>query len=476
MIPRNFLCFILACSLWASGCRHSGPVPPEGPLQGQVRDLETIRESGKLRALIAYSATSYFLYKGQTMGYEYEMLTRLADHLDLELELQIADNLDEMLDILEKGEVDLVAHGMAITAKRQERVAFTDYLYLTKQMLVQRKPDNWRSLTLDQIRARLVQDPVELIGDTVSVRRNSSYLARLENLSREIGGAIHIDTLRGRYSTDEIIKMVVDRKIRYTLADRNLARINASHYPILDVSVPVSFSQRIGWAVSRQAPALRNAINDWIAWEKKRDDYYVIYNKYFRNRRSFSRRVKSPFYSLNKGQISPYDAEIKAEARELGWDWKLLASVVYQESRFNPEATSWTGALGLMQLMPETAEELGISNRADALQSLSGGTRYLRQLYSRFGEVQDSLQRIKFTLAAYNCGYNHVEDARNLAAAKGLDRNTWDLNVDSMLLALKSPENYQKEMVRHGYVRGEEPYRYVRQIFERYEHYNSLAR
>ncbi|MDG1571546.1 transporter substrate-binding domain-containing protein [Robiginitalea sp. M366] len=460
--------------LWAGSCRNPKTAP--APVVTPVADLPDIQARGTLRALIAYSATSYFLYRGQTMGYEYEMLKRLANDLGLELELQVADNLDQMLDILEKGEVDLVAHGMAVTRERQKHVAFTDYLYLTKQMLVQRKPRNWRNLNLDQIRGQLVQDPVELIGDTVSVRKNSSYLERLDNLSREIGGAIHIDTLGGHYSTDEIIKMVVDRKIKYTVADRNLARINASHYPILDVSVPVSFSQRIAWAVPRDAPHFLAAINNWIAREKKQNDYYVIYNKYFKNRRSFSRRVKSPFYSLNEGRISPFDEAIKAEARELGWDWRLLASVIYQESRFDPEATSWTGAQGLMQLMPATAAELGVEDRTDAEQSLDGGTRYLRQLYNRFNGVQDSLQRIKFALAAYNCGYEHVEDARNLAQEEGLDRNAWDRNVDSMLLALKSPENYQREVVRYGYVRGEEPYRYVQQIFERYEHYASLAR
>ena len=353
-------------------------------------------------------------------------------------------------------------------------MAFADYLYLTKQVLVQRKPDNWRKLTLDQIRDLLILDPIELIGDTVSVRKNSSYLERVHNLSREIGGDIILDTLEGKRSTDEIIKMVVDNKIKYTFADQNLARINASHYPTLDVSVPVSFSQRIAWAVPKENPGLLKAINRWLAREKEGTDFYVIYNKYFKNRRSFERRVKSPFYSLNEGRISPFDPLIKEQARELGWDWRLLASVVYQESRFDPEATSWTGAKGLMQLMPSTAEELGVLDRGNAAESLQGGARYLRALYERFNAVPDSLQRIKFALASYNCGFQHVDDARKLAEVKGLDKNRWDQNVDSMLLALRSPENYHNEIVTHGYVRGDEPYRYVNQIFDRYSHYASF--
>ena len=438
------------------------------------RDLEEIRSEGKLRALVAYSATGYFLYKGQPMGYEYELLKRLAEHLNLELEVRVVQDLDQMLEILQNGQVDLVAHGLAITRERKEEVAFTDYLYLTKQVLVQRKPANWRSMTLDQIRATLVQDPVDLIGDTVSVRKNSSYLNRLENLSREIGGTIVIDTLEGNLSTDEIIKMVVDKRIKYTVADWNLAHINASSYPILDVSVPVSFSQRIGWAVRKNARGLQAALDAWIAQEKKSDEFYYIYNKYFENRRSFNRRIRSEFYSLAEGRISPYDSLIQTQAAALGWDWRLLASQVYQESRFDANATAWTGARGLMQLMPSTAEELGVSDPSQPEQSLEGGVRYLHQLRGAFEEIPDSLQQIKFTLAAYNCGLGHVQDARRLAATRGLDPDRWDQNVDQMILALSYPKNYYNEVVQYGYLRGVEPYRYVKQIFERYAHYESL--
>ena len=123
-----------------------------------------------------------------------------------------------------------------------------------------------------------MQYPIELIGDTVSVRKNSSYFKRLLNLSKEIGGDIVIDSLEGSLSTDEIIKQVVDKKIKYTVADGNLAGIHASQYPILDISVPLSFSQRIAWAVRKESPVLLEAINNWIDEEKKTPDYYVIYS------------------------------------------------------------------------------------------------------------------------------------------------------------------------------------------------------
>ncbi len=264
---------LIICCLFLSACQMKKPDLNEATVS---RDFDEIVADGKLKVLIAYSATSYFLYRGQTMGYEYDLLKRLAKQLNLELELKVSRNLDEMLDELKNGNVDLVAHGMAVTQERKKEVAFIDYLYLTKQMLVQRKPDDWRKLTLDKINESMIQDPIALIGDTVSVRKNSSYFKRLLNLSKEIGGDIVIDTLKGTLSTDEIIKQVVDKKIKYTVADGNLARINASHYPILDVSIPVSFSQRIAWAVRSDSPKLLEKINDWIEEEKKGSDYYFI--------------------------------------------------------------------------------------------------------------------------------------------------------------------------------------------------------
>ena len=244
---------LIICCLCLSACQTKKTDIKEATIS---RDFDEIVADGKLKVLIAYSATSYFLYRGQTMGYEYELLNRLAKKLDLELELKVSRNLDEMLDELNNGDVDMVAHGLAITQERKKEVAFIDYLYLTKQVLVQRKPTNWRKLTVDNIKASMIQDPIELIGDTVSVRKNSSYLKRLQNLSKEIGGQIIIDSLEGSLSTDEIIKQVVDKKIKYTVADGNLARINASHYLILDVSIPVSFSQRISWAVRKSCLAV----------------------------------------------------------------------------------------------------------------------------------------------------------------------------------------------------------------------------
>ncbi len=467
----GFLIFLSACeSQPENNVKSSG----DETEMVNARTLEKIRNKGKLTALTTYSGTSYFLYRGQAMGFEYDLLKRFADHLDVELEVIVSKNIDSLLTEVNNAEIDLVAHGITITSDRKEEVNFTDYLYLTHQVLVQRKPENWRNMKWSAIEKKLVHDAIELIGDTVSVRENSSYFKRLKNLSKEIGGEIHIDTLPGHLSTDEIIKMVVDGKIKYTVADDNIARINASYYHSLDIDVPISFSQRIAWAVSPRSPELLAEVNDWLAEMKDEVDYYVIYNKYFKNRRNFRKRIQSDFYSLTNNSISQYDELIKENSETVGWDWRLVASQIYQESRFDPKANSWAGAGGLMQIMPAVAEELGVENRMNPEQSIRGGTKFLKRLWDNFEEIEDSVQRIKFSLASYNCGYYHVLDARTLAEMNNLDPNRWDDNVEKMILELSYPDNYNKEGIKYGYVRGIEPYTYVRQIFERYNHYTEF--
>ena len=438
------------------------------------RDLETVKKEGVLKVLTTYSSTSYFLYRGQTMGYEYELLQGFAEYLGVKLDIQISNNLDGLLDDLNNGDVDLVAHGIAITNQRKKEVHFTDYLYLTHQVLVQKKPDNWRKIGWSKVQKSLIHDAIELIGDTVSVRKNSSYMQRLQNLSNEMGGQIYIDTLPGNLSTNKIIELVVKGEIKYTVADNNLASINASYYPILDISVPISFSQRIAWAVRPDSPELEKAINDWLHEFKKSVDYYVIYNKYFKNNRSFKARERSDYLSLNTNKISKYDNLIKTYAEKMGWDWRLLAALIYQESNFDPHKKSWAGASGLMQIMPNTANAMGIKNRSNPEESVKGGTEYLTKIYNKFELIKDSVQRIKFTLAAYNCGYNHIFDSQNLAEEEHLKTDVWDDNVAEMILKLSYREFYSKPVVKYGYVRGREPYNYVEQIFERYENYKQF--
>jgi len=252
------------------GCQSNSEINEEKEVSERFsRDLQDIKESGKLKALTIYSGTTYFLYKGRPMGFEYELLKRMAKDLDVELEMVVAKDENNLIKLLQEGEGDIIAYGYTITKDRKRKINFTTPLYLSHQVLIQKKPENWRRMKLHEIKNQLVTNATELINDTISVKRNSSYASRIKNLSSELGGPIIIDTLKGTLSTDKIIKKVVDGDIKFTIADENIAFINSSYYPILDISTSLSLSQRIGWAVRKRDTNLLAAVNQWLERAKK---------------------------------------------------------------------------------------------------------------------------------------------------------------------------------------------------------------
>lgn len=470
----KILSAILVLCLSLAGCQNTKNSTDQSLEKTIHRDLKQIKKDSTLNVITLYNSTSYFLYRGKTMGFEYEMAERLAKNLNVELNIKVANSFEDVFTMLQSGEGDIVAYGLSITEPRKKKVAFTDYLYLTHQVLVQRRPKNWRQLPGYKIDKQLIKDPIELIGDTVYVRKNTSYYARLQNLQKEIGGKIYIKIVGGNKTTDDIINMVVDGEIDYTIADYNLASVNKTFHPILDIGTDVSFSQRIAWAVRKNSPELLKAVNTWVDTSKKKDFYYVLYNKYFKNKKRYRRQIASNLFSKNEGKISPYDKIIRKNSQKLGWDWRLVCSLVYQESRFKNTDKSWTGAGGLMQIMPATAKELGVKNIDDPADNIRGGTKYLHRLYKRFAMVSDSIQRIKFTMAAYNCGFGHVRDAQRLAEKLGKNPGRWDDNVEESILKLRKRKYFTQSEVHYGVVRGSEPYNYVRDIFSRYQHYKGL--
>ena len=438
-------------------------------------DLDEIKNRGRLIAIVDNSSTSYFIYKGQPMGYEYELLNLLAEDLEVDLEIVITSDLEEAFEKLNKGEGDIIAHNLTVTKERQEFLDFTLHHNEVKQVLVQRKPKNWRDLKLHQIEEKLIRNPLDLGGKKVLVRKASAYYSRLQNLSEEIGEDIDVVEDLGDVETEEMIRKVAEGEIELTVADEDVARLNAVYYPNLDVKTEISFPQKVAWGVRKNSPELLNAVNDWISRMRKTTDYYVIYNKYFKNRSGMRKLANSTYSSINGNQISPYDKHIKEAATKLDWDWRLLAAIVYQESKFNPEAESWMGASGLMQLMPETAEIFGAEDPQDPRQNIMAGANYLKWLDDFWqDEIPDPEERVKFVLASYNVGQGHVLDARKLASKFGKDPQVWEENVETYLNLKSDPKYYTDPVVKLGYCRGSEPVSYVKSIMRRAVRYKQL--
>ncbi|MDF9795453.1 membrane-bound lytic murein transglycosylase F [Catalinimonas alkaloidigena] len=438
-------------------------------------DLPEIKERGTLIALTTYSPTSYFLYRGKTMGFEYELMQRFAESLALDLEIKVAEDIDELTNMLRSGEGDIIAHNLTITPSRQEQMAFTVPLRQVEQRLVQQMPEGWKDMEKEEIEAVLLRDTSQLAGKKIYVRKNSSYYERLKELSENIKGQVKVRKASGTKETGALIAEVAEGLIDYTLADNNIAEITQTLHENVDVQLPVSEQQDIAWAVRTSSPELLEEVNQWLNKIQRTATFNVIYNRYFKNKRKFRERHEYEYSSLARtGKISEFDSLLQQYADSLGWDWRLLASQAFQESRFQIRARSWAGARGLMQVMPRTAQSFGVTNLNDPEQNLQAGIAYLNHLNEFWSHIPDESQKVKFMLASYNAGPYHVEDAQRLAAKLGKDSLVWDNNVEDCILLKAQKEYYRDAVVKYGYCRGLEPYKYVKEITSRYNRYVDL--
>ena len=437
--------------------------------------IEKIKKRGKIVAITGFNAYSYFIYKGRTMGYEYELLQRFAKTLGVDVEIKVSKDIDEMFRMLENGEGDLIAFNLTVTGSRKEKADFTISLNTTHQVLVQRKPDNWRKLNLDQINRKLIKNPLNLEYKSVHVRKGSVYKERLENLSDEIGGHIDIVDAADSLSIEDLIEKVAKGEIDFTISDENVAQLNKAYHSNLDIDTHISFPQKIGWAVKKGSTDFLEELNSWIEEFKQKLDYYVIYDRYYKYRSYYKARRSSKYFLSESGGISKYDHLIKEYADSIDWDWRLLASLIFQESKFKPDVKSWAGAVGLMQLLPETAKAHGAEDILDPEQNLQAGVDYIKwldQYWSNY--IENEEERIKFILASYNIGFGHIEDARRLAEKHGANPNVWTKNVAEFLLKKSKPKYYNDDVVRNGYCDGKETYAYVKKIMQRYKRYKQF--
>lgn len=461
--------FIISCS---NNNKTYNEIPEQKERSNDI--LKKIKERGRIIALTDYNSTNYFIYKGEPMGYQYELLKSFAKYLDVKLEIVINSDIEKSFEYLNKESCDLIAMGLTVTNKRIKIVDFSYPLSQTRQVLVQRKPDNWRKMrTWNDIEKKLIRNPLELAGKTIYIQKNTSFYNRLINLSDEIGDSIYIIEDPEK-QVEELITCVVNGEIDFTVCDEHIALVNQKYYPDIDVNTPISFHQNIAWAVKKGSNELLSEINKWLVDFKKTKIATYIYNKYFKNPRSVY-IAQSEFYSVKGGKISRYDDLMKKHSKLINWDWRLLASLIYQESRFHPEAKSWVGAIGLMQLMPSTAKKYSIDTLSPPEKQIEAGVKFIKLLNKQFiNKIDDNDERLKFVLASYNAGIAHVYDARRLAEKNNKDSDIWTDNVDYFLLQKSKPEYYNDPVVKYGYCRGQEPYDFVYEILDRYEHYKNI--
>lgn len=415
------------------------------------RELDKILNAGKITVITHNNSHCYYLYRDQAMGFEYELAKLFADYLGVDLEVNISEKWDSMISALKDGTGSFVAASMTITPKRQKEAAFSDRYMSTQQYVVVRRNNTG------------IKKAGDLAGKTIHVRRGTSYQERLEALRRD-GVDIKIK-LHDNIPTDELIQQVAEGTIEITIADRNIALLTRRYYPQIALALAISTEEDLGWAVKPGESRLLNKINLFFDKINSNGKFAEIYNKYYADIDNFDYVDLRTYHRRLITRLPLYSPIIQKAAKKHDFDWRLIASQIYQESHFDPEATSYAGAYGLMQLSHSTAESLGVEDILDPEQNINAGVQHLRNLYNHFNKT-DGLDRLFIALAAYNVGQGHTLDARNLARQMNLDPDKWS-SLEKTLPLLRYRKYYKK--AKYGYCRGKEPIKYVKQIMIYYD-------
>ncbi|GAA3941601.1 transporter substrate-binding domain-containing protein [Litoribacillus peritrichatus] len=429
----------------------------ENTKASHLGDWPEIVKRRTLTMITRNSSDSYFMWRGELMGYEYDLVKRFAEDHKLYLDVVVADK-EDMIDLLLAGEGDLVASSQAkLESRRARGVEFTETYNVVDEVLVGRKGLG-------------IEGADQLSGHTVMVEAGSSYLKRLNTLKEE--GADFKIVFPEDYVVDDetdIMGLVADGVVDFTVVDDHLAARELLDQPGLVAYFSVAAEVGHGWVVRKENTQLLAKLNAYIKSHFRGLYFNVTWQKYFDTERGIY-LGRDPM--LDVGQLSPYDVHIKEVALQHDFDWRMIVAQMYQESRFNPKARSHVGALGVMQVLPRTARDYGVENLYDPEVNIRVGVEYLGWVRQRFPKYIEPAERTLFALAGYNAGYGHVLDARRLAAQKGWDRNRWFGHVEKAMLLL-SERKYARN-ARFGYVRGKEPVEYVRQIHRRYLGYVAM--
>ncbi|MCX6231908.1 MAG: transporter substrate-binding domain-containing protein [Bacteroidetes bacterium] len=435
--------------------------------------LKIIKKRGTLIATTNTNSVDYFIYKGYPMGFQLELLNAFAHYLGVKLEIIVANDIASTAGLLAVGKCDLIAENITINEHRRRIVNFTIPIFQTREVLIQRNPEKTKDEKLKN--TFVIKNLSDLAGKTVYVQKNSIHFDQLQKVQEEIKQKINIiesDT----NETEQLIEQVANGIIDYAVSDENFAQVNTTYFNNLDINLPIDGKQSLGWAVRQESEDFLVILNNWLSEFLTTAAYKKIYDTYYRNSRTIG-IVHNELYTIKRHKISKFDAAIKKHSHMIGWDWRLLASLIYQESNFQPNLVGWSGAFGVMQMMPGTAYKFGITEKSSVADQIKGGVRLIRLLDKLLPkEITKPDERIKFTLAAYNAGFDHIMDARNLCKKYGQNPNIWTNNVEVYIRLMSKPKFYNDTAVKFGYSRGYETYRFVNEVLDRYYHYKNMVK
>jgi len=385
-----------------------------------------IRERGYMVALTDKNSLDYFIYRGEPMGFQLSLLRSFAEYLDVPLKIIATNDISKLYYYLDMNIGDVIACNLPVTGEGKRIVHFSESLLETRLVLVQRKPTTNKKTKI----TKMIKSPSDFSGDTLYLQHNLFERPLLARFLRRAGRNLTVIE-ETQKNAEQLIGMVAEGKIDYTICEENVAMMVKRAYPDINAEYHISGFHDYGWVVIHSSDTLLMKINEWITDIKKTKELKQTYITYFDNP-GVPNYFRNDFFSVKGDKLSPFDDVIKKLSKNISWDWRLLASLIYEESNFHLGVVSSRNASGLMQLMPETANKFGMNNVSTPKQQLSAGVKFLKWLDSQLStEISDPNERINFILAAYNVGLGKVLAARERAVKYGKNPNNgtvmWDI-------------------------------------------------
>lgn len=414
--------------------------------------LDRIRHAGELVVITVNSPTTYYEGADQQVGLEYDMTKAFADYLGVEHRLVVVKQFADVLPTLAAGKADLAAAGITITVDRKRQFRFSlPYQYIYQQLVYR---DTGR-------RPRDVKD---LQSRDIAVVAGTTYVERLQQLQQQFPRLEWAETRS--QDVGELLEMVWEGLLEYTVADSHIVTLQRQHYPELRVAFNVSDRESLAWAFRRdEDESLYHEANLFMKRIRRNGELKILLDRYYGA--TESNPINMSIYRLRiHNRLPNYQVWFEEAAKKYELDWRLLAAMGYQESFWNPKSVSPTGVRGIMMLTKATAKHVDVRNRLDPEQSIKGGARYLRELYDRMPEGTVGPDRMWMALAAYNIGFHHLMDARKIVLTQGGDPNKW-IEVEQRLPLLAQPHWYKN--LKYGYARGWEPVQYINRIRSYYD-------
>jgi len=416
-------------------------------------DLDKFKDD-TLRVLMLRDPLVWEEHQRGTAGLEFELLQRFAKRRKMTLAVVPFDHPDSLLKALWQGRGDLGA-AQFVYRKEWKRYFSTSSPY----MIV--------APVLAHPRGRPSNDPKVSATDTAVLCEASPFAFMEKVLAKRLDGPTMLLSVG---TEDDLLTDLVRGKRRGIILSDLRAKHEAVRFPVIEFSGAIGPSQPLGFLTRASSPLLLKAVNDWLIDERENVAILHLIRAYENVVPTpgplHARRIKG----ARADSISPFDDQFRAHTTTGSWRWELLAAMAWKETRFDSTVTSRSGAMGIMQFMPRTAERLGLDSASTMEDHIKAAIQYLDRLDMIWlRAVPDKEQRLKFVLASYNAGPGHIIDGQRLAEQLGLDPKVWEGNVEAAVLLLAKPRFFLRPEMKNGYCKGSQVFHYVHGVLTVYD-------